>query len=226
MSENTVTHPAIAALTALLNGAIIREPSGRRVCLGYDQKQNDRRALAVIADRECPGQPPDTVLLPLDVTVTDFIAWATELPAAAVLPSNAPVENDYIGAFLLGDVHAAVPELTAGQCYELLNDHRNSLESQLKAALRQSMLRFAQEDELLPPPADADPLHLGDFGLADIQDELSDLTLPQIEALLAEYREDLEEQIGAAGRRLFREFAAKMDWSAVDACAAEEPAPF
>ena len=62
------------------------------------------------------------------------------------------------------------------------------------------------------PPLDADPLHIGNIGLADIQDELPELTIPQIQALLDEYREDIEEQLGAECRRLLREFAAEMDW--------------
>jgi len=145
-----MTHPALTVLAALCAGQTITEPSGRRVCLGYDTENDNRRVLAVIAHRERPGQPPDTVLLPLDVTVTDFIAWATGLPAAAI-PTSVP-------------------------------------------------------------PVDADPLHIGDVGLADIQDELPDLTIPQIQALLDEYREDIEEQLGAECRRLLREFAAEMDW--------------
>lgn len=226
MSENTMTHPALTVLAALCAGQTITEPSGRRVCLGYDTENDNRRVLAVIADRERPGQPPDTVLLPLDETVTGFIEWAAKLPATAVLPADAPIESDYIGAFLLGDVRTAVPELTETQCVEILDDHRSTVEAELKAALRQCMLRLAQENALLPPPPDADPLHIGDFGLEDARATLPELSDAALRALLADIRDDLEERLGEEFRALLRDLAD--DWNAEDdkTTASDDPAPF
>ncbi len=139
MSENPVLHPAVTVLTALFNGAVIREPSGRRVCLGYEDAGRGAPVLCVQADRERPGQPPDTVLLPLDVTVTDFIEWAAKLPA--------PVDTDplHLGDFGLEDARATLPGWSDAQLLTLLDENRDALEERLGAKFRALLHEFAND---------------------------------------------------------------------------------